>query len=320
MAEIAKSELREVFRGLSDDSEKYFIAAASALPQEEAGTRSFFSDYHSPEHFWDQLTDELRSTANALINRLLQACAELADGARPSLLTGSEDLQEIKIATKSMRAAIMLRHYSYRQPSAIHDEGNVLGFSPAEQSEHLGLSPEAAEDEFFNHLSILEAIFKLVEVSGSTSFESSSSVAAEPAKYRTGTAFIMMWMDSQHPELSDVADAVRSVFRSFEIRAVRADDIEHEGLITERVLNEIRTAEFLFADLTGMRPNVYYEIGYAHALGKRVMLFRKAGTGLHFDLAGYNCPEYENLRDLREKLRKRLVSLTNRNPVENTDI
>lgn len=123
----------------------------------------------------------------------------------------------------------------------------------------------------------------------------------------------MMWMDPGHPELTDVADSVRSVFRSFGVHAIRADDIEHDGLITERVLNEIKTSEFLFADLTGARPNVYYEIGFAHALGKKVILFRKSGTGIHFDLAGYNCPEYENLRDLQEKLTKRLVSVTNKN-------
>lgn len=130
----------------------------------------------------------------------------------------------------------------------------------------------------------------------------------------------MMWMAVNQPDLVDVADAIREVFRSFGIKASRADDIEHDGLVTERVLNEVRTSEFLFADLTGARPNVYYEVGYAHAIGKRVILFRRSGTGLHFDLAGYNCPVYENLRDLREKLTKRLVSLTNRNPVAPTGI
>jgi len=124
----------------------------------------------------------------------------------------------------------------------------------------------------------------------------------------------MMSMDASRPELVDVADAVKQVFEEFDVAAVRADDIEHEGLITARILGEIETAEFLFADLTGERPNVYYEVGYAHALKRRVILFRKAGTGLHFDLAGYNCPQYENLRDLREKLTRRLEHLTNRRP------
>jgi hypothetical protein len=124
----------------------------------------------------------------------------------------------------------------------------------------------------------------------------------------------MLWMDKSNAELTDVSDAVKEVFGNFDIHALRADDIEHEGLITPRILSEIKTAEFCFADLSGSRPNVYYEVGYAHALPRRVILFRKAGTGLHFDLAGYNCPEYENLRDLKRKLTDRLRALTNKEP------
>ena len=319
MSVLPRSEIKEVLRALTLDVDEYFASVENVFKQD--GKSRYTSSYEPANHFWDQLPPELQETARVIINQLLPICATLADQAGSSPLTGTEDLQDIKIATKTMRAALRLRKYSYREPDAIHDEGAILGFRPADQSENYALFPIAAKREFEEHLSRLGGVLKLIEATASANPGVSLSVAVtEPAKYLTGTAFIMMWMDPQHPELNDVADAVRSVFRSFEVRAVRADDIEHEGLITERILNEIRTSEFLFADLTGMRPNVYYEIGYAHALGKRVILFRKSGTGLHFDLAGYNCPEYENLRDLREKLSKRLVSLTNRNPNEKNDI
>jgi hypothetical protein len=255
-----------------------------------------------------------------LISKLLPICAAIADSARRSTLAGTEDTHDIKVAAKRARAALRLRAYKYRRADVLHDEGTVLGFQPAEQSEPHNLEPTRAETEFLDALATLETVLRLVETTTAEARHVGESLTHETAKYRAGTAFIMMWMDPAHPELTDVADSVRSAFKAFGVRAVRADDIEHEGLITERVINEIRTSEFLFADLTGMRPNVYYEIGYAHALGKRVILFRKAGTGVHFDLAGYNCPEYENLRDLRDKLSKRLVEITNRNPAANGEI
>lgn len=314
-----KTELRNTFRLIVSEAENYFAAAATATVEEVEDALGW-TPIPATDFYWNQLSIDIKNIAESLIARVLQASAELANQAKSSPIAGPEDTRDVKLAAKRMRSAIYLRKYHYREADVIHEEGSVLGYRSAEQKDLTGLSPELAQKEFKACLQAISSVITVIEATPHSQRSLGGSISPETSKYRSDTAFIMMWMDPSHPDLTDVADSVRTVFRTFGVHAVRADDIEHDGLITERILNEIRTSEFLFADLTGARPNVYYEIGFAHALGKKVILFRRSGTGIHFDLAGYNCPEYENLRDLKEKLTRRLVSVTNKNPNEAKEI
>jgi hypothetical protein len=161
---------------------------------------------------------------------------------------------------------------------------------------------------------MFERIFKLIRTASTPSQGTNTFREMPSGKYAPNTAFILMWMDKSHPELDDVANAIKEVCKKFDVYATRSDDVEHSDQITEIILDNIRNAEFLIADLSGERPNVYYEVGFAHAIGKRPILYRKEDTKLHFDLSGHNVPDYKNITNLKELLTKRLEALTGRTP------
>ena len=73
---------------------------------------------------------------------------------------------------------------------------------------------------------------------------------------------------------------------------MRADDIRGTTLITRDIWEKINRARFLVADLSGQNPNVFYEVGLAHALGKDVLLLTQTMTDVPFDLKALRCIVY----------------------------
>ncbi len=306
-------ELGDLLGRLASDATTYFEKTESALVSLPRNQGRFSLEEIARDYFWTEIPQDLRDEARMLVGQLVSFGGRVASAVRSAPLTSEADERDLMTSIKAMRAALLLRRFRSWSTEVLHDEDRVLGVQPAGQSDDEACAPEDARRHFRESKDKVSAILDLTSASYGLGLGGEGGGVA-PARIRPNTAFIMMSMDSSRPDLVDVADAVKEVFGQFEVRAVRADDIEHEGLITQQILNEIKTAEFCFADLSDSRPNVYYEVGYSHALGRRVILFRKAGTGLHFDLAGYNCPEYTNLHDLKEKLTRRLVHMTNRGP------
>lgn len=107
------------------------------------------------------------------------------------------------------------------------------------------------------------------------------------------------------------------------LRPLRADgDLFHTGKIIEQVWQGIHSAKVLVAELTTRNPNVFYELGLAHALGKPVVLVSAGEEDVPFDLRHIRVIFYD-VRDpfwgskLMEKVAENVLSAMS-NPQEAT--
>lgn len=87
----------------------------------------------------------------------------------------------------------------------------------------------------------------------------------------------------------------------------RVDEQIFQGSILERVFNQIARADLIIADMTNRNPNVFYEVGYAHALGKRTILLTNNSDDIPFDLKHFPHIIYNNkISYLKDELIKKV--------------
>jgi hypothetical protein len=115
------------------------------------------------------------------------------------------------------------------------------------------------------------------------------------------TCFVVMpfsesWSDA-------VFSALRSILIEERLIPVRADDLFGENVV-EDMWAAILKSSFIIADVTGRNPNVYYELGIAHTLGKKVILLSQNVEDIPFDTRHLRHVVYTNTLAGVESIRK----------------
>jgi hypothetical protein len=86
----------------------------------------------------------------------------------------------------------------------------------------------------------------------------------------------------------------------------RADDIWENPAIIQDVVSLIDHSSVVVCDCTGRNPNVFYQIGIAHTLGREVILITQSEEDIPFDLRHLRYVKYLNNGEGRAALSQRL--------------
>lgn len=123
--------------------------------------------------------------------------------------------------------------------------------------------------------------------------------------------FVVMQFTTPYNEL--YADVIKRICDEFDLETVRADETYGPGLILADILSSIIESKFIIAEITPQNPNVYYELGYAHALNKATILIAEKPSNLPFDVSPFRILLYENSirgkKSIEEGLRRHIEAI-----------
>jgi hypothetical protein len=121
--------------------------------------------------------------------------------------------------------------------------------------------------------------------------KASKKEPARKVKVNNRTCFVISpfggWFDGYH------GDVFKPAISAAGLHPCRADDLYRPSSIIHDIWDYVQKAEILLADLTGKNPNVLYELGLAHALGKPVVMVTQSLEDVPFDLRNLRVIAYD---------------------------
>lgn len=108
------------------------------------------------------------------------------------------------------------------------------------------------------------------------------------------------------------------VVRGHSLSIARADDLFTNHAIMDDIWTSILRSRIVVADCTGRNPNVFYELGVAHTVGKPVILLTQSTQDVPFDISHIRYIKYQytppGMVQFEEKLSNTLKSMLVRDP------
>lgn len=125
----------------------------------------------------------------------------------------------------------------------------------------------------------------------------------------TPMVFVLMPFDEAFADVYQ--ELIKPPFEELGYEVQRADSLFNQQQILKDVVKGIADADLVVADVTGLNGNVLYELGLAHALGKRTVMITQQIEELPFDLRPYRANEYSVLFNRASALKELLRDIGN---------
>ena len=125
-------------------------------------------------------------------------------------------------------------------------------------------------------------------------------------KFRQKESYIFYLCPFSEPFNAVYQDHIRPTVNTLGFTIDRADEIYGTQPIIEDIWEAINSSEIVIADVTGRNPNVMYEIGMAHTIGKPVIILTQDINDVPFDLKHHRCIIYSHTprgcRELQQRI------------------
>ena len=198
----------------------------------------------------------------------------------------------------------------------------------AEQGPHLSLQRELLENKVYNANELLtkeEAFFSdtshiLIDASKSDmtikhqvpDYSYFSDMGIELPSIIVDDTLIACLMPFNN-KFNKLYENIKHVCETQQYNCKRSDEeyIESNSNLRKYIVELILKAKVVIAVLDGRNPNVFYEIGIAHSMGKLVLLLANVNhtSDVPVDFQANRLIIYNDMRELRDKLSKTLEAV-----------